>query len=216
MNEFPSKDNSSKFELFEKIARSREKREDEAAKARRAELELELDISKLQRREFLENTNAAPAPLETYALWLKTYLLQGNNITHSYDYPYPRPKIIPGESIKSMQLSYIDKDGPHYSEVARHYTDQNVYWMPLKPFDAIPTGYGSTAMTILLMPDIDISEEALKPTSGDTRCEWEFGHTTILRLKHDKNAPYGLSASTNQPSHIVSYPDVEKYIIESE
>lgn len=219
MNDFyPSGSNNNKeaqsHELLHKLAEASNARESQRIEfeERKRNLDREFNKAISERRHFIESSGSVPAPIDMYALWLKTYLLQGNDITHSRTSNYPKQTMTPGEYNLSQSLSHIDADGPHFEPIIQDYTDQDVVWMPTKSFEYIPTGYGSTSMTILLPPNLQIEETSLDPTSGDNRQGWEYGHTTVLRLKHDNTMPNGLYASTNNPYVVESYPDVEAYI----
>lgn len=214
----PTDNQTTPFSLLDAISRARfsnaNARIAKEAEYRRRKEELQLSFE--ERREFIEASNSVPAPLATYALWLRTYLLQGNKITHPLDYPYPKPSIYPGEHTMIDELSSIGPTGALFVKSALSYSGQNVIWMPLRPFDNIPTAYGSASMTILITPELRIADANLLPTSEDERSGWEYGHTCVLRLQYDDTMPNGLRATTNQPDVIQSYPDVEEFILSNE
>lgn len=169
--------------------------------------------SQEMRRQFLERSGAYPAPPDLYALWLYTYLEQGNEITHPRDYTFPRGQLRRDETITQQSLASIGPSGAVFEDEEISYYDQRVVWVPTKSCDKnfIPPGYGSQSLTIMYLPDLVKLDT--RSTSGDRRPGWEYGHSTLLTLELDGSSPTGLRASTNDPDVIESYADITDMIM---
>lgn len=89
-----------------------------------------------------------------------------------------------------------------------NYAEDNRVLMPTRSTDLlIPTAYGAQSISLLIV-DRHVSVSAA-PTSGDDRPGWEWGHSTVMRVIEGKE---GLEASTNNPRHVVGYPDVTEVL----
>lgn len=73
---------------------------------------------------------------------------------------------------------------------------------------SIPAAYGAEALHLLVIDEV--GSVSLKPTSGDNREGWEWGHGVVCRLYRDGIGK--LRAWTNEPGGVASYEDVEEYI----
>lgn len=58
----------------------------------------------------------------------------------------------------------------------------------------------------------DLVNINLRPTSGDKRPGWEYGHTAVYVLKKG-DGPFGLCARTNKLGYVWSYLDVEDVLL---
>lgn len=139
------------------------------------------------REDFLRESAAFPTPAECYALWLAVYLEQGGSAEHANH---------------NFAENWHSEDYRYYHNL-----------MPTAWKDSplsIPVGYGATSMDLLIFEDLVNID--LRPTSGDKRPRWEYGHTTVYVLKKG-DGPFGLCASTNELGYVWSYPDVEGVLL---
>ena len=151
--------------------------------------------------DYLKTSQAIPTPLEAYALWLEIYVQQGGKVTFAFESDYLSKATV-------LDNGAIISGKEEWTPVESYETLAWGNWTPTKSGATIPVNYGSSAMELLVLPDM--VDQKLDKTSNDTRSGWEFGHTIVLTLERDSSAPSGFRALTNNPNKVTTYPDVEK------
>ena len=151
------------------LAQVAEKQAAEAKRREQKEREWKERSMKKERMRsaFLEYTQAVHAKPELYALWLYTYINQGGEITHPYDYNMPNSQLwVPTMSNQSDELP------------------------------SVPCGYGSNSLNILHLPDIapiDTSGDV----GHSTICTLQIDPVSPLGLKATTNRPMTVSSYAN-------------------
>ena len=161
------------------------------------------------RLNFLVTTASVPTPMEAYALWLKTWMLQGGEVRKA-DYEYGRKAAVVGNN--NAFVGAGEKFDPKQDEI--DYTDLGWNrWTPTKIGDNIPAGYGGGHLDLLLLPGVVPTK--LVSATNDSRPGWEWGHSTVRTLERDDSSPLGLRASLlgqNRGGKPTLYNDVAEYL----
>lgn len=168
----------------------------------------ESGIRKRNRAAFLRVTNAQPTPVAFYAAWLCAWLKSGGTVTHPRDYDYASiGTVMAGDSVISDPNAappFTPKVPP--TDPYKHLGISK--WTPTSSTNTpIPTGYGSMALELLIVPQLVTIPT--QHTSTDIRDGWEWGHSTVLTLIRQGTT---IIATTNHPDVVASYPDVDRWI----
>jgi len=164
------------------------------------EWELEHQRETEERLSFLRESHAIPTPIEIYAIWIELYDRQGGKIRVS-DRNYSKTA-----HIDERNNTYYVDDEENTAIAYENLGWKN--WCPTQDGGQIPANYGSSAMTLLILPEV--TGQSLTSATDDWREGWEWGHTTVLSIVRDKQAQSGFRAETNKQYGIDSYKDVEE------
>lgn len=164
-----------------------------------AAMELEHQQEKEDRLSFLKESHAIPTPIEIYAIWIELYARQGGK-TRLVNRNYEKTA-----HVDERNNSYY-VDGEANTPIAYENLGWRD-WCPTQNGGQIPANYGSSAMTLLILPEV--TGQSLEPAKDDWRGGWEFGHTKILSVVRDDESITGFRAETNEQYGVSTYPDVE-------
>lgn len=158
----------------------------------------EFDRMEKEKLAFLARTRSVHAPMELYALWIGNYIKAGGRLTAYSDERY-------GDYVVYRMSGGF---GANVEPLSATRIDEPRFWLPTAWPEGtrIPTGYGAASLDLFIMnaPSLAVNLEATR--SEDKREGWEYGHTKALVLHA------GGKATTNQPDHVVMYPDVAELL----
>lgn len=150
------------------------------------------------RKSFLAKAEAIPTPVELYALWIELYVRQGGKVARAYDRDY-------------AQTVYVNENLTAYAEnsVTAPFSYEGIswgHWTPTRNGGSIPANYGSSSMTLLILPEA--TGQDIFPHTDDRREGWEWGHSKVLTIVRDDATAEGFRAETKS-YHVPTYNDVE-------
>lgn len=163
-------------------------------------MELQFQQEDAERLSFLKESHAIPTPMEIYAIWIELYVQQGGE-TRLVKRNYSKTAHVDAKN----NTYYVD--GEANTPIAYENLGWRD-WCPTQNGGQIPTNYGSSAMTLLILPEV--TGQSLHAAKDDWRQGWEWGHTTVLSIVRDKNSKSGFRAETNTQYGVDTYPDVEE------
>lgn len=164
------------------------------------EWELEHQREADARLTFLRESQAIPTPIEIYAIWIELYSRQGGKIIVR-DRNYEKTAHVDERN----NTYYVD--GEENTAIAYENLGWRD-WCPTRNGGQIPANYGSSSMTLLVLPEV--TGQSLTSATEDWREGWEWGHTTVLSVVRDNQFSSGFRAETNKQYGVDSYKDVEE------
>lgn len=155
--------------------------------------EKEVRLTRPQMGDFLERSRAIETPIEVFAFWLALYMKQGGKPRYIRDYNYVNSPVYTLDSnMKSVPLTTAGK-----------------HWTLTRNTGArIPSGYGSMALDLVLVPSV--TGQDMAASTYDDRAGWEYGHTRAYTFERGDDGQ--MKAVTNNDMIVSSYRDVQALI----